>query len=349
MDNAGRSGTDTFDAWKDYRKAVTEFIIENSEKGSSAAILGAGRCNDMDLSRLSAHFSGITLIDRDTDAMREALGRFEMERRNVQPPEEHWKGNSENGRLLTEREKGSDGIVQSSEVCEKAQGVSVAGTVEGRVDKISLKKADFTGINEDDFRRTSGYCSSHLVEAIKTGKLREYGDGLIEEISGIYQKRAGEELKLGTKEYDYAIVFGTHSQLNNNFSAQWYAFSELVMRGLKAENLRSVIKPEFERIAERVEQLQRENTGCIIERFDNAITELARKGLLLGIESGNTGKEHSEIDGAYNAILDFSKRIEQGKMQKAAERKMVWPFSKERGISYDVSAVSVLLTEERDN
>lgn len=68
-----------YEEWEDYRNKVTNYIIEHSEKGRSIAILGAGRCNDIDLKAFKEHFSFITLFDRDEVAMKEALVRYGLE------------------------------------------------------------------------------------------------------------------------------------------------------------------------------------------------------------------------------------------------------------------------------
>jgi len=64
-----------FSDWAAYRGALTDFILEHTEPGASALIVGAGPCNDFDLARLKAHFSKLTLLDRDERAMERGLLR----------------------------------------------------------------------------------------------------------------------------------------------------------------------------------------------------------------------------------------------------------------------------------
>lgn len=66
---------DAWEEWSAYREQVTDYIIENSRPGTTFAVFGAGRCNDLALARLSGHFSEITLLDMDEAAMREAVER----------------------------------------------------------------------------------------------------------------------------------------------------------------------------------------------------------------------------------------------------------------------------------
>lgn len=59
--------------WCDYRRQVTDYVVENSMPGTSLAIFGAGRCNDLELTRLLGHFSKVTLLDMDEGAMAKAV------------------------------------------------------------------------------------------------------------------------------------------------------------------------------------------------------------------------------------------------------------------------------------
>ncbi|MBO5336503.1 MAG: hypothetical protein J6A94_05150 [Lachnospiraceae bacterium] len=62
-----------FEDWEKYRDEITDFIISNSNPGKTAAIFGAGKCNDLDLCKLSGHFEKIFLIDIDEKSMKDAL------------------------------------------------------------------------------------------------------------------------------------------------------------------------------------------------------------------------------------------------------------------------------------
>ena len=68
-----------FEEWSEYRKQLTDYILNHTVCNKSLAIWGAGRCNDLDLRRLSTYFSSITLIDRDENAMQEAIERYGLE------------------------------------------------------------------------------------------------------------------------------------------------------------------------------------------------------------------------------------------------------------------------------
>lgn len=64
-----------YENWRDYRASLTAYITRQAPPGATAVLVGAGECNDLDLRRLAAHFSQLTLLDLNTDAMREGLKR----------------------------------------------------------------------------------------------------------------------------------------------------------------------------------------------------------------------------------------------------------------------------------
>ena len=69
--------------WAGYREQLTGFILDHTEPHTTALIVGAGACNDFDLSRLRDHFDRLLLLDRNVDAMREGVSR-----QGVRIPEE---------------------------------------------------------------------------------------------------------------------------------------------------------------------------------------------------------------------------------------------------------------------
>lgn len=93
-----------FENWREYREILTKYLIEtvvqqeeseiikrkkriNSKRSedkkekfekSTLMILGAGACNDFDLSLLVKHFSRITLLDYDESSMRQAIKKYAL-------------------------------------------------------------------------------------------------------------------------------------------------------------------------------------------------------------------------------------------------------------------------------
>jgi len=70
------SRDDEFNDWAEYRAELTGFIIENTASGASLLILGAGKCNDLDLKRLAEHEGSITLSDYREETAAEAFRRY---------------------------------------------------------------------------------------------------------------------------------------------------------------------------------------------------------------------------------------------------------------------------------
>lgn len=65
-----------YEKWTGYREAVTHYILEQAYGNRELAILGAGRCNDMDLRLLATYFEKLYLFDQDEQAMKEALKKY---------------------------------------------------------------------------------------------------------------------------------------------------------------------------------------------------------------------------------------------------------------------------------
>ena len=64
--------------WSEYRTSLTKLV--NAQAGEHVLVIGAGRCNDIELSDL--HFDRITLMDVDEAAMREAVEELSPEFRD---------------------------------------------------------------------------------------------------------------------------------------------------------------------------------------------------------------------------------------------------------------------------
>ena len=73
------SRDDEYGDWADYRAELTGFITEHTSPGASLLILGAGKCNDLDLSRLVKHAGSIILSDFREDSVEEAFHRYGLE------------------------------------------------------------------------------------------------------------------------------------------------------------------------------------------------------------------------------------------------------------------------------
>lgn len=67
---------DAYEAWRTYREQITQLIVSDasfSKPAETIAILGAGVCNDIELTVLAQYFKEIILIDVDIASMRQAF------------------------------------------------------------------------------------------------------------------------------------------------------------------------------------------------------------------------------------------------------------------------------------
>src|SRR5690606_18472646 len=73
----------TRDAWEDcpeHREVVTSRLVRTSQADRERiCILGAGNCNDLDLSALAGAFCEVHLVDLDGEAMHAGLTRQNVE------------------------------------------------------------------------------------------------------------------------------------------------------------------------------------------------------------------------------------------------------------------------------
>ena len=69
---------DAHEDWREYRQLLTDTVIGCAQgyKSKTLAIIGAGRCNDIDLKVLCSYFETIKLVDCDLDAMNEAVSKL---------------------------------------------------------------------------------------------------------------------------------------------------------------------------------------------------------------------------------------------------------------------------------
>lgn len=77
------SRDDEFHDWAEYRAELTDFITEHTAPGASLLILGAGKCNDLDLRKLAEHAGSIVLSDYREETTNEAFRRYGLQ------PSEH--------------------------------------------------------------------------------------------------------------------------------------------------------------------------------------------------------------------------------------------------------------------
>lgn len=62
--------------WREYRKAVTNYIAEEIQAGETVVIIGAGACDDIEIETLLTQGAEIWLADIDTEAMESVMLRM---------------------------------------------------------------------------------------------------------------------------------------------------------------------------------------------------------------------------------------------------------------------------------
>lgn len=172
---------DAHGEWAQYRCAVTDFILKNCDAGSSLAVYGAGRCNDIDLARLSEHFSEIVLIDADAQALDEAVPKDDRTADDI---------NDNAGQTVTGR------------------------------NNIRRAVFNLTGLDENACVRYIDYILDRVHGGRSESDSDDFLEGLEEFVRNIYAEDfhpRGIVPVIG-RQCDYSVAVGLHSQLNTVFS-----------------------------------------------------------------------------------------------------------------------------------
>ncbi|MBQ9060146.1 MAG: hypothetical protein IJ128_03290, partial [Firmicutes bacterium] len=232
------SKDDEFNDWAGYREELTDFITENTTLGASLLILGAGKCNDLDLGKLADHAGSITLSDYREETAREAFRRY--------------------------------GLIPSN--------------------KLRFVEADYVGITDEDYIEYTEILLKIMQKLADTaGKslediAGEELDKMEDTLERIYQRNADYRVNLAGKSddqaagtYDYAIVSGVHSQLNNAFRGLFqYARKDVEDRSGNVRFADDLNKFIF--------QITRKHTSDLVARFNKALFAAANKGVIYGYE-----------------------------------------------------------------
>ena len=174
------SKDDEYTDWAGYREELTDFIVQCTRPGGSLLILGAGKCNDLDLRKLAEHCGSITLSDYRKETVEEAFRRY--------------------------------GLAPSEKL-----GASIADYV-GITDEDYLEYTErLLGVMEKLGEEAAG---PGLEETAGSGLEDIAGPELVrlrQTLDRIYRDNEAYRIDLGDKTYDNAVVVGVHSQLNNSF------------------------------------------------------------------------------------------------------------------------------------
>jgi len=174
---ARASRDDEFNDWAGYRDRLTEFVISCVPSGGSLLILGAGKCNDLDLKKLAEHCGVITLSDYRPETAEEAFRQY-----GLSP--------SENLRFAE-----SDYVGITDE-----DYLAYTNLLLKTMEKLSGNQKPLG----DSLEEIAGPELSALKECLEQIYQRNAG----------YEIDLGNA---ANAVYDNAVVTGVHSQLNNSF------------------------------------------------------------------------------------------------------------------------------------
>lgn len=213
-----------WEAWRGYRGQVTDYILENSQRGTSLAVFGAGRLNDLSLPQLLEHFSKVTLFDLDEAAMWEAVWR----------DGDFGGGNFLNrqpaifGQRFSEWNEGGGAGFPQGKGCRELQkgqkkfgGKEERGRLEGTSEilpGLHIFPVDFVGITEEDYIAFAEALFSFAEALIDVGEGQDfYGavHAVEKQLARMYEKSRAYLPRLPEEAYDYTVALGIHSQLGN--------------------------------------------------------------------------------------------------------------------------------------
>ena len=193
-DRASRD--DEFHDWAGYRDRLTEFVTGCVPAGGSLLILGAGKCNDLDLRKLSEHCGSITLSDYRPETAEEAFRRYGLAPgENLNFAEADYVGITDDDYL-----EYTDLLLRTME-------------------KLATQQDPDTTME-----KLAGSELNALTECLE----RIYRD------NADYKIDLGGAADDAGAPYDNAVITGVHSQLNNSFRGLFqYVRKDLEDRGKK--------------------------------------------------------------------------------------------------------------------
>ena len=293
--------------WASYRDQLTDLILQMYPE--TVMIVGAGRCNDIDLGRLlstgaercndndpgrrmSEGVCRVVLLDVDTDGMQEAAASLSEEQRS----------------------------------------------------KLELRTGSLTGISEDDMEafcdrmlsyvRSAGrdlsveYVRRELMEGMDMleSKLRAGPDiGRDSRLDGGLDSERENEPAEGVSEMDalypescsdIVVCCGVHSQL---FSTLSFFVRSLI------HSLQDIL-PGVDVLEGEVSERIRRMNDQVIPGINRTLYKAAGKCVIFG----NEFMPEHPVEGAHQCILDVRKNY------RPEEAHLTWEFNKAEGITYDM-------------
>jgi len=303
---ARASRDDEFNDWAGYRDRLTEFVISCIPSGGSLLILGAGKCNDLDLKKLAEHCGSITLSDYRPETAEEAFRQYGLSSsENLRFAESDYVGITDEDYL-----EYTDLLLKTME--------KLSGSRESQGDSLEeIAGPELSALKEcleQIYQRNEGY----EIDLGNTGNTGNAGNS-------------------GNAVYDNAVVTGVHSQLNNSFRGLFqYVRKDVEDRGGEIRFLENLNTAIF--------KTTRRHTKKLVTRFNEAVFAAVREGVVYGYEkniiytpAGANEPVIGTVDGARQAGEAIAK-LPAGKTLDC-----IWPLSRRRGIKFTMSVRYLLL------
>ena len=307
---ARASKDDEFNDWAGYRDRLTEFVISCIPSGESLLILGAGKCNDLDLKKLAEHCGSITLSDYRPETAEEAFRQYGL---------------------------------SSSENLRFAESDYVGITDEDYLEYTDLLLKTMEKLSEsqepqDDSQKPQGNQISSLEEIAgpELSALKECLEQIYKRNES-YQIDLGNVDNAGTAVYDNAVVTGVHSQLNNSFRGLFqYVRKDIEDRGGEIRFLENLNTAIF--------KTTRRYTKKLVTRFNDAVFAAVKEGVIYGYEK-NIIYTPAGADKPVIGTVDGARQAGEAIANFPAEKSLdcIWPLSRRRGIKFTMAVSYVLL------
>lgn len=290
---------DSWKKWQEYRLSLTAFLCEQLADDKEIVIVGAGRCDDMDLAMLSAQKSKIYLADIDEKAMEEAVTRLQAAK--------------ETSHTILEKVPNVEQIV-----------CGVDGTDASMYRDFCEKLVLFLREYNDGGLRDQ---TKAVLEAFDA-----YALALVQEYDSLASRQEMEHLSRLPKADAY-ICIGVCSQLQTTFAYTYHVLRRQLLQLLGEEAVACEGIKRFEAyLKQRNEKGVALLLKTILKKANHTVVfgnEYAR------VYPDGTLAEHTPIEGAYQAILAMRELFTKIPIE-CQEYALFWPFDLEHEIGYEM-------------
>lgn len=156
-------------------------------------------------------------------------------------------------------------------------------------------------------------------------------DVLIRALEATYDKYFGDRCckkSTSSAHYDYAVVFGLHSQLNNICSA--------ILAAIDPDR-----KGFSQQFTKQIEGLQRRYYPQIVRSVSERIMAETTSAMFLGyeVEAWRSGRSLGAVEGAAYVPDTVADMCDEGKIKVSEVARVMWPFSSLREIDYEMEVL----------